>query len=141
MSESEKKVKSRKLLPEIPAGVKPAASPLTARAVRAAISNTPTHSPMLPRELNRSQPRKEVVTAMAGIPLSTKDGENSAVRVAVRVRPFSTRLVIPMCIPIFGDCNLLVVQGEGHECNSSGEYGWKQNKYHILYWQSPHVYL
>ena len=90
MSDSEKKLKGRKLLPDIPVGVKPAASPLTARAVRAVLSNAPVPSPNLSQE-RRSGLSKEVVTAMVGIPLSIKDGEDSAVRVAVRVRPFNKR--------------------------------------------------
>ena len=87
------KSRGRLLLPEIPTGVKPAASPLTTRALREMLSDSPSlpRSPNVTRE-GRSQVSREVVTAMAGIPLSAKDGEDSSVRVAVRVRPFSQRL-------------------------------------------------
>lgn len=92
---SENKPKGRKLqLPEIPVGVKPAASPLTARAVRAlSTAAVPPRSPNLTKE-SWNQPQKENVVTMAGIPKSTKDGEDSSVCVAVRVRPFSQRCVL-----------------------------------------------
>lgn len=81
----------KKLLPAIPAGVEPAVSPHMARPNLALASFT--HSPLLPRSPNISTHinKSQVSSKPKDKQRPSNEGEDSAVTVAVRVRPFSKR--------------------------------------------------
>ena len=98
VSMSSKVKAARKVLPVIPAGVEPAVSPRTSRA-NAALATPVAHSPLISRSgnnvslLSRSQPASRRSKDVAPGPLRkpSREGEDSSVRVAVRVRPLSKR--------------------------------------------------
>lgn len=74
----------RKLLPVIPAGVEPAVSPGVARS-KAFLPRASLVGKTRDTGKNQTAPRTKE------LPPAYNEGENSSVKVAVRVRPFSKR--------------------------------------------------